>query len=342
MFDSSLPVKVTVLNKVLINESNFLEGVLNHLKKTTFDLIGTGIVGERMINQILAHSTCEIVALYDENATRLQEIKTTYNLHSVASLEEVWALKPDWVYIGTPPNQHAAITELAAKHGCHVLSEKPLAHDLSAGARMVEVTNEMNVHTAMHFPLMYSDAVQSLMAAVNDGSLGNIARIELQTYFPHWPRLWQQNSWIASREQGGFIREVFPHYFQIMYRLFNHFSIQAFQTNFPENIELCETSTMAFGQTDSGIPILINGQTGIAQKEMLSFTIYGSEKVVTLKNWSELWEAEVGQEGREIEPTVKASNLFEECHAIMQNKEAYLVTFEEGLIVQQWIDELLS
>ena len=316
--------------------------MLIHLKKTTFALVGTGIVGERIINQILAHSTCEIVAVYDENSTRLQEIKSKYHLNSLNSLDELWALKPDWVYIGTPPNQHAPLTELAAKHGCHILSEKPLAHDVSAGERMVEVTKEMNVHSAMHFPLMYSDAVQSMMAAVNDGSLGRIQKIELQTYFPHWPRLWQQNPWIASREQGGFIREVFPHYFQIMYRLFNHFSIQAFQTNYPENIELCETSTIAFGNTNEGIPILINGQSGIAQKEVLSFKIYGTKKVMTLKNWSELWEAEIDQEARRIEPMVKASTLFEECHSIMQNKEAYLVTFEEGLIVQKWIDQLLE
>jgi hypothetical protein len=63
---------------------------------------------------------------------------------------------------------------------------------------------------------------------------------------------------------------------------------------------------------------------------------------MTLKNWSELWEAEIDQEARRIEPTIKASTLFEECHAIMQNNEAYLVTFEEGLIVQQWIDQLHS
>ncbi|MET1013072.1 MAG: Gfo/Idh/MocA family oxidoreductase [Paenisporosarcina sp.] len=312
------------------------------MKKTTFALIGTGIVGERIINQILGHSTCEIVAIYDENTTRLQEMKTKYNLHSLTSLQEIWALKPDWVYIGTPPNQHADLTELAAKQGCHVLSEKPLAHDVSAGERMVEVTKEMNVHSAMHFPLMYSDAVQSLMAAVKDGSLGSIERIELQTYFPHWPRLWQQNPWIASREQGGFIREVFPHYFQIMYRLFNHFSIQAFQTNYPENIELCETSTIAFGQTDKGIPILINGQSGIAKEEELTFTIYGSKKVLTLKNWSVLLESEFNQKTREIKPSVKAPTLFEECHAITQKQDAYLVSFEEGLIVQKWIDQFLS
>ncbi|WP_342600621.1 hypothetical protein MHB48_06015 [Psychrobacillus sp. FSL H8-0483] len=48
------------------------------MTKTTFALIGTGIVGERIINQILAHPNCEIVSVFDENKTRLMEISTKY------------------------------------------------------------------------------------------------------------------------------------------------------------------------------------------------------------------------------------------------------------------------
>jgi len=312
------------------------------MNKTTFAIIGTGIVGERIINQILSHSTCEIIGLYDENETRLLEMKKRYNLHAASSISELLQLKPDWVYIGTPPNRHAEISELAAKHGCHVLSEKPLAHNVMAGEKMVEVTKQAQIQTAMHFPLMYSDVVQTMMQAVNSHSLGEILRIELHTYFPHWPRKWQQNPWIESREQGGFIREVFPHYFQIMYRLFNHFTVSSHQTIYPIDKSLCETGTTAIGATTTGIPILINGISGIGQRELLTFTIYGSEKVMTLKNWSELWIAEKDEEAVRITPEIKTASLFDACHAASKGEDATLVSFEEGLIIQKWIDQLLT
>ena len=312
------------------------------MNKTTFAIIGAGIVGERIINQILSHPNCEIIGVFDENEKRLSEMKHTYGLKAMSSINELLELKPNWVYIGTPPNRHAEISELAALHGCHVLSEKPLAHDVKAGEKMVEATTQAQVQTAMHFPLMYSDAVQTMMHAIKSDSLGDILRIELHTYFPHWPRKWQQNPWIGSREQGGFIREVFPHYFQIMYRLFNHFTIFSHQTIYPIDKSKSETSTVAIGFTDTDIPILINGISGIGQQESLAFTVYGSKKVMTLKNWSELWVSEIDEEAVRVMPDVKTTTLFDECHAVTQGEDAKLVSFEEGLIIQRWIDQLLT
>lgn len=37
------------------------------MTKTTFALIGTGIVGERIINQIKTNPNCEILSVFDEN-----------------------------------------------------------------------------------------------------------------------------------------------------------------------------------------------------------------------------------------------------------------------------------
>ncbi|WP_075617349.1 Gfo/Idh/MocA family protein [Paenisporosarcina indica] len=312
------------------------------MKKTTFAIIGTGIVGERIINQLLVNPNCEIVSTFDENNQRLVEVQKKYNLPIATSLVELFDTKPDWVYIGTPPNSHAQLAKLAANHGCHVLSEKPLAHNVESGVEMVECTKESNVLTAMHFPLMYSPAIQTLMKEVADETLGNILRVELHTYFPHWPRKWQQNPWIGSRSQGGFIREVFPHYFQIMYRLFGNFSFSAHQTVFPQDQTLCENGTTALGNTDSGIPILINGLAGIGQEELLLFKIFGSKKVLTIKNWSELWMSEIDQPEQKIQLPNTTSTLWDACHQAKNGNESTLVTFEEGLIVQQWIDDLLS
>ena len=312
------------------------------MKKTSFAIIGTGIIGERIINQLLANNNCIITSIFDENQERLTEISNKYNLDAAKTVEELFESKPDWVYIGTPPKSHAQLAKLAASRGCHVLSEKPLAHDVKDGQDMVSHAKDAGIMTAMHFPLMYSPAIQALMREVESNALGQILRVELHTYFPHWPRKWQQNPWIGSRSQGGFIREVFPHYFQIMYRLFGNFSISAHRTDFPEDPELCETGTSALAETESGIPIIINGLSGMGQQEALYFKVFGTEKVITIKNWSEFWISETDQPAKQIPLNQSPSTLWDACCDAINGKNATLVPFEEGLIVQKWIDELLK
>lgn len=312
------------------------------MAKTTFALIGTGVVGERIINQILAHPNCEIVSVFDENKTRLEEISTKYQLPVAESLETLLQKRPDWVYIGTPPVSHAPLSEQITASGLNVLSEKPLAHDVRDGKRMVESATEANVRTAMHFPLMYSPVVHSLKNALAAKELGDIVRIELHTYLPNWPRKWQQNPWIGTREQGGFIREIFPHYLQLMYHLFGNFTISSHTTTYPANLELCETGVTALATTESGISIVLNGLSGIGQEERLEFKVFGTKKVMTIRNWAELWVSEKDQEAVQVNPCIQPNSLIDACHHTVNGQESFIVSFEEGLKVQEWIDQLLN
>ncbi|MFJ7932954.1 Gfo/Idh/MocA family protein [Sporosarcina sp. NPDC096371] len=312
------------------------------MKKTTFAIVGTGIVGERIINQLRTCTEASIVALFDENDKRLQEMADTYGLYAASSYEEVLSLKPDWVYIGTPPISHATLSQQAIAHGLNVLCEKPLAHNAEDGLVMATAATNSASRTAMHFPLLYSPSVRHMMKLVEEGAIGKIVRVELQTHFPHWPRVWQQNPWIASREQGGFTREVFPHYFQLMYRMFGPLTITSHETAYPEDEALAEIGVLAIGKTGSDIPFLINGVSGVGQQEELSYTVYGAEGVLKLRNWSELSVAQKDSPFEILTSFDTVDSLTQECIAAANGAEALLVSFDEGLEVQKLIDHLLD
>ena len=303
---------------------------------TTLALIGTGVVGERIINQALKLGTYDIVGIFDENTARMEKLAATYNLPTAASLEALLDLTPDWVYIGTPPVSHAPLTEKIAARGLHVLSEKPLAHDASDGEKMVAAVQAAGVKSAMNFPLMYGAAVQKIRDILEAQELGEITRIELHTHFPHWPRPWQQNPWIATREQGGFIREIFPHYLQLTNHLFGGINIIAHDTTYPEDSTRCETSVAAFAKTDAGIPVVINGMSGAAQIERIDYKIFGTKKMLSLRNWGDVLVSEA--DAPEVQLELGAEKQLLEAVA----NDGFVVTFEEGLKVQQWIDELLK
>ncbi|MEK4630258.1 Gfo/Idh/MocA family oxidoreductase [Solibacillus sp. FSL R7-0682] len=311
------------------------------MTKTTIGIIGTGVVGERIINQALQNENYEIAAIFDENKERLTLLAEKYSVRKVESLQQLLSLKPDWVYIGTPPVSHAPLAEEIAKHGLHILSEKPLAHDATDGETMVKVAADAKIKSAMHFPLMYGAAVHQLKKELAE-EMGDITRIELHTYFPEWPRKWQQNPWIASREQGGFIREIFPHYLQLTHHLFGEITILAHETTYPENVELCETGVTALAKTVGGIPIVINGLSTIGQEERIDYKIFGTKKVVTLRNWSQVWTSNAYEAEIEIIPEGAPQTMLEACRNLLLDEEAFVVTFEEGLKVQRWVDELLK
>ncbi|MGH2317299.1 Gfo/Idh/MocA family protein [Planococcus sp. SE5232] len=301
-------------------------------------IIGAGIVGERIIKQIQQEGHIEIRAVYDQQTERLTQISETYGIPMAKSVEEVLHSDINWVYIATPPAFHAEIAELAASAGINILCEKPLAQNVEGGEMMAAAAQDNRIQTAMHFPLMYKPAVREMAKRVKSGHIGKIVRIELQTFFPDWPRLWQQNPWIGSRSQGGFVREVFPHYFQLMNRLFGDLSFTSHHISYPEEVEKCETGLIAHGLTRDQIPFLVTGISGIGQKELLQFKVYGERGVLTLENWSDLYESAKGEDRQLINEFDDVPSLFEE----MNNQSTLLVNFEEGLVVQRYIDHLLT
>lgn len=301
-------------------------------------MVGAGIVGERIIKQIQQEKGVEIHGVFDEQEERLKALEEIYGVPVFDSLEALMHSDIDWLYIGTPPAYHAEIAIKAARTGIHILCEKPLAHHSGDGEAMAAAAEQNRIHTAMHFPLMYKPAVHEMVKRIRNGSIGKIVRIELQTFFPDWPRAWQQNPWIASRSQGGFVREVFPHYLQLIHRIFGELDFLSHQITYPEQEDLCETAIIAHGLSANKIPFLLTGISGVGQKELLQFKVYGEEGVLELENWSDLHVSEKHGTRMELTEFPEVPTLFE----AMRDQSTFLVPFEEGLTIQRYIDQLLE
>jgi len=88
--------------------------------------------------------------------------------------------------------------------------------------------------------------------------------------------------------------------------------------------------------------MVINGLAGIGQEERIDFKIFGTEKVVTLRNWSEVYTSKAYEPEVAITPTETPETMLDACRKVLLGEEAFVVPFEEGLKVQRWIDELLK
>jgi predicted dehydrogenase len=107
-------------------------------------VIGTGYLGALHASKYAAHPDCELVAVYDVDAGRAQEVASSNTCDAASSLESLLS-QVDAVSIAVPTIGHADVAIAAAQAGVHLLIEKPLAHDSAAGRRIVRAAEASGV-----------------------------------------------------------------------------------------------------------------------------------------------------------------------------------------------------
>jgi predicted dehydrogenase len=307
-------------------------------------MIGIGAIGERVLRKFQYHSGVELVAVCDQNSDKLQALKEDLEDVSLHTdyVEMLQNNEIDLVYIAVPPKYHHEITLYVLEQKKHVLCEKPLANSADEALTMLEAAKEAQVIHAMNFPMVYTNVYQLFKDKVLSGEIGEVQRIEVHLHFTEWPRAWQKNHWISSREQGGFIREVAPHYIHMILDMFGELHDITSFVDYPVDETLCETSFVSHMKLTNGVTVLFNGVSGIGQKEHLSFKVFGKMGTVDLTNWSQLSMSSPDKPTTvvPIERTEQHDIVMEILNAI-EGKEARIVTFKDGYKVQQCLEKML-
>jgi predicted dehydrogenase len=171
-----------------------------------------------------------------------------------------------------------------------------------------------------------------------------LRRVELTLHFPVWPRPWQQNSWINTREQGGFVFEVTGHFIQLIQQFFGPIHDVESELEFPLDPALSETGIMATMRLTNGVPITFNGLSGMAGKEEqhLNLTAYGTEGSVSLKDLMILKAGKIGGDFSEmkVESNHFWNELIHEFVLAIDGKPHDLCDFQVGYEVQKVLEAL--
>lgn len=316
------------------------------MKRTTYQVgvIGAGVMGERMMNAIRGHEKFRVAAVSDVSAERAEEAaRLSGGVPWYTDYREMLAkAETDVIYLAVPPKWHHPIALDVLAQGKHLLCEKPLANSLAEAEEMLQAASEAGVVHAMNFPLYYQGIFPELSRRL--GELGTIRRIDILTHFHQWPRPWQQTPWLSGREQGGFIREVLPHFTHLTYALFGDLQVVRSEVEYPADPAACETGVSAVLRLADGTPVTVNGLAGIAHQEHLDYRIYGTEGTLSVVNWSQL---SAGGKGEALVPVEvpqleRLSLLLDELAKAVEGEEARLVTFETGVKVQKVLEGLLG
>jgi predicted dehydrogenase len=85
--------------------------------------------------------------------------------------------QPDIAILCPAIADHAALTELAASYGAHVLVEKPFAFSLADADRMIAACGKNNVRLAINWPLAWYPVYNTLNRIITEGTIGKAIEV---------------------------------------------------------------------------------------------------------------------------------------------------------------------
>ncbi|MDP9383427.1 MAG: Gfo/Idh/MocA family oxidoreductase [Chloroflexota bacterium] len=149
-------------------------------------LVGCGGISTAWLDPVTKMQDVRLVGLVDivEEAARkraeqygLQDAVTGTDLRTVLRDTD-----PDIVFNCTIPEAHLEVTLTALGHGCHVLSEKPMADSMENARRMVEAAEESGKLFAVMQNRRYAEPIRRLRAFLEWGQVGPLTTLNSDFY----------------------------------------------------------------------------------------------------------------------------------------------------------------
>jgi predicted dehydrogenase len=140
----------------------------------------------------------EVVAIADVVPEAAEQAALAYRVERWTSdwRELVDDESIDMITIAIPNDQHEEVAVAAVQAGKHVMSEKPLAHTVESGRRMLAAARETGVVHSVNLNYRSIPAVRYARQLIEDGVIGDVVGVR-GTFLQEWgldpsiPRSWK-------------------------------------------------------------------------------------------------------------------------------------------------------
>ncbi|MBJ3785263.1 Gfo/Idh/MocA family protein [Devosia sediminis] len=148
-------------------------------------LVGCGGMSKGWLTAITTHpllkGRIEVVGLVDLDRSTAAARAAEFGLSDVAIGTDLGAVlaetRPDLLFDVVVPVARARVVETALRHGCHVLSEKPMATSIAEGRAMIEQAHATGRVHAIVQNRRFIAGVRRLRALIESGALGALTSL---------------------------------------------------------------------------------------------------------------------------------------------------------------------
>lgn len=268
-----------------------------------------GIAGGGAIhrNHVEAYRTLddvEVVGLCDVDVDRARQVADASQIpEAFGSVTDLLNYRTaggrgiDILSVCTPHPTHEAVVTEAAEAGVHVLCEKPIATDLEAARRMVEVCEHHDVAFGVLFQRRFWPAAQQLREKIEDGSIGNPILGHCSVLLHRDPEYYSSAAWRGTwkSDGGGVLMTQGIHYIDLLqWYLGSVVEVHGHTATFKhgENMET-EDTAVATLRFDSGALATLSASTAVSPSLGVQLRITGNTGAT-----AQLTEFPEGTDGR--------------------------------------------
>jgi UDP-N-acetyl-2-amino-2-deoxyglucuronate dehydrogenase len=211
-------------------------------------VVGCGRIAASHFTAIEAHrDALELVAVCDTDAATLQRAADSRHAAGYASLPELLqAAGADLVALCTPSGLHPQQAILAARAGCHVMTEKPMATRWSDGLQMVRACDAAGVQLLVVKQNRRNSTLQLLKRALEKRRFGRIYMVTINVFWSRPQAYYDSAKWRGTWEfDGGALMNQASHYVDLVDWLIGPVeSVQAYVATLGRNIQVEDTATV--------------------------------------------------------------------------------------------------
>jgi UDP-N-acetyl-2-amino-2-deoxyglucuronate dehydrogenase len=188
-------------------------------RKIRIAIIGCGRISKNHFRSIEKHQdNVELISFCDIQKVVLSEHEVIYKVKGYLDLSDMLENEDlDLVVICTPSGTHADQTELCAKYGVNVMTEKPMATHWSDGVRMVKACDKAGVRLFVVKQNRKNPTLQLLKRAVKENRFGKIHMVHLNVFWTRPQEYYDQAHWRGTWEfDGGAFMNQASHYVDLL------------------------------------------------------------------------------------------------------------------------------
>ena len=184
------------------------------LEPLKFGIVGVGGMGGHHAATLPKLEETTLVAVSDVNAETAQKVAGETGATAYPDYKELIRKGGiEAVLIATPHFFHPPIAEYAARHGVHVLSEKPIAVSVSAADKMVKTCQDSGVQLGIMFQQRTDAARRKMKQMIDDGAIGPVHRVTMVSPWYRTQAYYDSGAWRGTwkGEGGGILMNQGPH-----------------------------------------------------------------------------------------------------------------------------------
>ena len=170
----------------------------------TAAIIGCGDISTVHFGAVSTLENVELVAVCDTDPGRLEAATAAHGVPGYADyLDMLEQARPDVVHVCTPHHLHASVAADCLERGVNVIVEKPLAHTLEEGQRLIEVAERSPAKIAVCFQNRYNATSQAMRELLDGGALGKVVGASATVMWHRDGGYYRSRPWRGTWAEGG-------------------------------------------------------------------------------------------------------------------------------------------